>query len=121
MPADASAREANLPTGYGQRLTLQHSADLYETPSPTTYQFGVSPEGVLLRTDGAQASPLAPEQILFVFRVVDSPVAKSTIAGSKNNSAATSPVPSGGAESARQGGRANVPVPAPTAPANSAR
>jgi hypothetical protein len=120
-PADASAREANLPTGYGQRLTLQHSADLYETPSPTTYQFGVSPEGVLLRTDGAQASPLAPEQILFVFRVVDSPVAKSTIAGSKNNSAATSPVPSGGAESARQGGRANVPVPAPTAPANSAR
>jgi hypothetical protein len=64
---------------------------------------------------------LAPEQVLFVFRVVDLPLAKSTVDGARSNAASTSPVRGGGPEAAGQGSRANVPVPAPTAPANSAK
>jgi hypothetical protein len=100
---------------------------LYKKQNMPTYQFGISPEGVRPQADGAQSRPLAPEQVLFVFRVVDSPLAKSTVEGAKSNAASTSPVLGAGPEAARKGGRANVPVPdnapvpAPTAPANSAK
>ena len=120
-PVDAGARDANLPTGYGQRLKLHQSAELYKKQNTTTYPFGISPEGVRLQAGASQAGALAPEQVVFVFRVVDTPLAKSALERATSNAPSTSPVRGVGPEAAKRGGRTNVPVPAPTVPANSAR
>jgi hypothetical protein len=116
MPADASSSATNLPAGYGQRFTLHQSSELYKRLNTTTNQFGVSPEGAAVQSETAEANSLAPEQVLFFFRIVDPPLAKSAVVGAKNNAAATSPVRGGRPEAARQGGAANTPLPAPAAP-----
>jgi hypothetical protein len=122
MPADdgaaAVADTKNLPTGYGQRFLLNQSAEYYQRQQTPTYGFGVSPEGVGLQIDSARAGTPAPEQVLFVFRVVDTPLAKPAVEATKANAAATSPVRGAGAETTGQGDRANAPL---AAPGNSAK
>jgi hypothetical protein len=66
-----------------------------------------------MRADTAQAGALAPEQVLFVFRVVDTPLARPNVEAAKSNAASTSPVRGGGPTGYGQPGRANAPVPAP--------
>jgi hypothetical protein len=116
MPADASSGATNLPAGYGQRLTLHQSNELYKRLNTQTNQFGVSPEGARIQADVAETTSLAPEQVLFFFRIVDPPLAKSAVEGAKNNTATNSPVRGARPEAARQGGRAETPVPVPAAP-----
>jgi hypothetical protein len=66
-----------------------------------------------MQAETAQARALTPEQVLFVFRVVDTPLAKSNLDAAKSNAASTSPVRGGGPTGYGQPGRTNAPVPAP--------
>jgi hypothetical protein len=66
-----------------------------------------------MQADTAQSGALTPEQVLFVFRVVDTPLAKSNVEAAKSNAASTSPVRGGGPAGYGQPGRANAPVPTP--------
>jgi hypothetical protein len=119
MPADTGARDATLPTGYGQRLTLHQAGQLNQKQNLPTYRFGVSPGGDRLQNEVAQPASPAPEQVLFFFHVVDTPLVKSALQRGGSESASTGAVRPAGPEAAQQSGRAIEPVPAPAAPGNS--